>query len=263
MASTTLDSTAQERQATFLANVRQALGVAERTRLQRLEAFFAPDHSEADPLVEKQTDTADGDLKAELVKRLGQNLQPVNHHMLSVADQTAAAQAIVTLAEAKRPEWGGPKQIVAWEAPLIEAMDLHSRLAPLDIALKLTRTNTTMADALAPEAYKSYCAQAFIGVTTADHCVADCATLAMQTRAGQPRMVSLLPSIHIAVIRAEQLVSDLKALYQKLAAAQRSGQDSLANSTTFISGPSKTADIELCMVAGAHGPREVHIIVID
>jgi L-lactate dehydrogenase complex protein LldG len=84
----------------------------------------------------------------------------------------------------------------------------------------------------------------------------------MRTRPGQARTVSLLPSIHVAVIELNQIVADLKELYALLKWDPRARSEGLTNCMTFISGPSKTADIEATMVHGAHGPREVVVYVI-
>jgi L-lactate dehydrogenase complex protein LldG len=84
----------------------------------------------------------------------------------------------------------------------------------------------------------------------------------MRTRAGQARSVSLVPAIHIAVIELKQIIADLKELYALLKWDPQEKKEGLTNCMTFISGPSKTADIEATMVRGAHGPREVHVYVI-
>ena len=102
--------------------------------------------------------------------------------------------------------------------------------------------------------------QSYIGVTAADFCIADTATLVMRTRPGQARSVSLVPSVHVAVISLDQILEDLAELYYRLKWDPR--EKDLTNAMTFISGPSKTADIELVMVHGAHGPREVTVVVI-
>ena len=92
--------------------------------------------------------------------------------------------------------------------------------------------------------------------------MADSATMVMRTRSGQARTVSLLPSIHVAVIEFGQIIADLKELYALLKWDPHTCKEGLTNCMTFISGPSKTADIEATMVHGAHGPREVHLFVV-
>ena len=102
----------------------------------------------------------------------------------------------------------------------------------------------------------------YIGVTSADFALADTATLVMRTRPGQPRSMAIVPSIHLAVIRQEQILADLQELYALLRWDEKEWESGLGNYMSFISGPSKTADIEASMVHGAHGPREVHIFVV-
>jgi L-lactate dehydrogenase complex protein LldG len=92
--------------------------------------------------------------------------------------------------------------------------------------------------------------------------MADTATLVIRTRPGQARSISLLPAIHIAVIELDQIIADLKELYVLLKWDPQMSKEGVTNCMTFISGPSKTADIEATMVHGAHGPREVYIFVI-
>jgi L-lactate dehydrogenase complex protein LldG len=101
-------------------------------------------------------------------------------------------------------------------------------------------------------------------VTGADFCLADTATLVLITRPGQARSVSLLPSIHVAVVDAGRLLADLAELYTLLRwdAAGDGKPEKVFSTMTLICGPSKTADIEATLVQGAHGPRELHLIVV-
>ena len=104
--------------------------------------------------------------------------------------------------------------------------------------------------------------EAFVGVTSADFCVAESATLVLKTRDGHARAASLAPSIHVAVIEISRIVANLEELYALLKYDDENKNENLTNCLTFITGPSKTADIEATLVFGAHGPREVHIFVI-
>jgi L-lactate dehydrogenase complex protein LldG len=75
-------------------------------------------------------------------------------------------------------------------------------------------------------------------------------------------MVSLLPSIHAAVITEAQLIERLCEYYAQVRQGIDAGAEGLTCCMTLISGPSKTADIEAVMVHGAHGPREMVIYII-
>jgi L-lactate dehydrogenase complex protein LldG len=130
----------------------------------------------------------------------------------------------------------------------------------LDIPVYVADREPGAADRL--KAFRKHAEGAFIGITAADYCIAETATLTMKTRPGQPRCVSLLPSIHIAVIRLAQIISNLNELYTLLKWNPAAQAEGITRCMTVITGPSKTADIEATLVHGAHGPREVYIVVL-
>lgn len=95
-----------------------------------------------------------------------------------------------------------------------------------------------------------------VGVTDVDCAVAESGSLVVSTN-GRLRNAWITPPIHIAVVRAAQIVPDLVDLLE-------SHPDLLdAASTTIITGPSKTADIEGVLVTGVHGPAAVEILLVD
>ena len=77
----------------------------------------------------------------------------------------------------------------------------------------------------------------------------------MRSSPDQPRSISLLPPVHIALAERRQLVPDLFDLFPQLG--------TLPSCLTLITGPSKTGDIELRLVTGVHGPGTVHVLMLD
>jgi L-lactate dehydrogenase complex protein LldG len=99
------------------------------------------------------------------------------------------------------------------------------------------------------------------GITGADAALAATGGLVLASAPGQPRHVSLLPETHIAIIRADQIVANLEAWRAGLQADGLAAFRA-ASTTVVISGPSRTGDIGMELVMGAHGPREVAVIVL-
>ncbi len=108
---------------------------------------------------------------------------------------------------------------------------------------------------------KNDIAEAGIGITGADYAIADTGTLVLLTDENKPRSVSLLPPIHLAIIRKSDIVIDIRELFIILKQRLDAGQ-STPSCMTFITGPSRTADIELNLTLGVHGPKELHVIII-
>lgn len=99
-------------------------------------------------------------------------------------------------------------------------------------------------------------ASAEIGVTGCDAAIAETGSLAMLTGPGKPRAASLLPPVHLAIVRRDQLRSTMGEFF-----TERADDIAAAANCTFITGPSRTADIELTLTLGVHGPGEVIVIV--
>jgi L-lactate utilization protein LutC len=101
--------------------------------------------------------------------------------------------------------------------------------------------------------------QAELGLSGVNYLIAETGSVVLASRPDQPRSLSLLPPIHIAVAERRQILPDLFDLFSAVGA---SGED-LPAGLTIITGPSKTGDIELRLVTGVHGPGELHVILIS
>jgi L-lactate dehydrogenase complex protein LldG len=187
--------------------------------------------------------------------------KPLNVDVFPVTSASQAAKSIKKLVQEKSPEWGDKKSIIKWKHDLIDELKLEEQFSKEEVTVYTTESKSRPSD-LDRETHRENLIESFVGITSADFCMADSATLVLRTRPNQPRAVSLVPSIHIAVIKIEQIIEDLKELYFRLNHDPKEQQVGITNCMTFISGPSKTADIELVMVEGAHGPRELILFVI-
>lgn len=148
----------------------------------------------------------------------------------------AAVDLILALA-------GDESIISAWELEQIPIPGLRAALAGANIAVV------------------GQDAEARVGLTGVDAALAATGSLVLKSGQGRFRASSLLPTVHIAVVSAGQIVPDLESW---LAAEKEIGPDSIRrpSNVVAITGPSRTADIAMQLVMGMHGPRELHVVLL-
>lgn len=95
-----------------------------------------------------------------------------------------------------------------------------------------------------------------IGISQFDWAMANTGTLVQDAAPVERRLVSTLPVIHIAVVATSQLLPDLPSVLAKIRPEQ-------TNYISFITGPSRTADIERVLTIGVHGPEKLVIVFVD
>ncbi|MFY9341186.1 MAG: LUD domain-containing protein [Planctomycetota bacterium] len=98
------------------------------------------------------------------------------------------------------------------------------------------------------------------GVTFAQWGIAETGTLVLESAREQHRLASLLPALHIAVLPCARLLGTLGDAF---AALRGPGGAPASRTITFVTGPSRTADIELTLVVGVHGPKLLHVVLVD
>jgi L-lactate dehydrogenase complex protein LldG len=177
----------------------------------------------------------------------------VFHRVSTAADVPAALEGICRERAARR--------LVAWPAE-----DLGVAIAPALGAAGITVES--MPRVVPPDAerrrLRALIAEADLGVTGADLAVAETGTLVLVAAAGRPRSTSLLPPCHVALFDRAALVESLEQVGIALEAWHEGPPPAGRGAViSFITGPSRTADIELTLTRGVHGPREIHAIFVD
>jgi len=166
------------------------------------------------------------------------------------------------LAEVKKLSGVGkklpPSQMDASLRTLVEEQNIHKatvwetpHLRQLGIAEVL---NSLGVELVSPNANKHKMALCDLGVTEADYLLPETGTLVLKSSFAQPRAVSLLPRIHLAIVRPEMLRADLHQVF-----AEAKDDHYLV----FITGPSRTADIELTVTLGVHGPKNLFVWMLE
>lgn len=105
--------------------------------------------------------------------------------------------------------------------------------------------------------------QDLVGITGAFCAIAETGTLMLLSGPQTAATTSLLPETHIAVVRASRIVAGMEEGFALMRAecAERPGV--LPRAVNFVSGPSRTGDIEQTIVLGAHGPYRVHLLIVE
>jgi L-lactate dehydrogenase complex protein LldG len=160
--------------------------------------------------------------------------------LVSMVDQESIAPRLTDFLHSRNV-----KRLMLSDTPLLKRWNMTDLLNSFGFEAKwwseLTLDNTYEFDA---------------GLTEVDYAVAETGTLAIRHRPEHGRLLSLVPFVHVAVIERDRFVPDLLDLMELLK-TEGSG-----SGVTMISGPSKTADIEMNVVTGVHGPNVVHAFVL-
>jgi L-lactate dehydrogenase complex protein LldG len=165
---------------------------------------------------------------SDLVERFTTQLEAVDAQWTLVRGEVEAARALRRiLADV------GAKRVAGSDAPLV------ARLLPERLT-DLSREELFACDA---------------GVTTAQWGIAETGTLVLESACERSRLVSLVPPMHVALLSTARLCPSLSDALARV--------DRASHAITFITGPSRTSDIELTLVVGVHGPQTVHVLLLE
>jgi len=134
------------------------------------------------------------------------------------------------------------QKATVWDTPCLNQLGVANSLRSLGVEL------------ISPNANKHDMALCDLGITEADYLLSETGTLVLRSSAEKPRGVSLLPRMHLAIVLPEMLRADM---HQVFAEAKDSRY------LVFITGPSRTADIELTVTLGVHGPRNLYVWMLE
>ncbi len=201
----------------IIENVRRSLGRTSQTPLSPRPAILPPRPLESGGVATESFLKEVGKLSG-----VGRTLGPVE---IDPALQALVAEQSV-------------RKATVWETPNLRRLGIAEILNSLSV------------DLVSPNASKHEMALCDLGVTEADYLLPETGTLVLHSSAEKPRAVSLLPRIHLAIVRPETLRSDM---HQVFAEAKEH------HYLLFITGPSRTADIELTVTLGVHGPRNLYV----
>lgn len=155
-------------------------------------------------------------------------------------------------------------EVVLTRNPLLGQMRLPEKLRAWG---KLT-TQWTAEPAGKPEAasekeFRARCFSAGVGISGVDFALAETGSLVLSSQTEGCQLASLAPPIHVALYLRSQVLRSLDEILERIPLGANLGVNASGRSTVFITGPSRTADIEQILIRGVHGPREVHAILLE
>jgi L-lactate dehydrogenase complex protein LldG len=168
-----------------------------------------------------------------LIDNFRRNLELVGGHCSVVASQTEAIEAVRSIIE-----MSGAKHIAVSDSPLVRSV-----------------INGWNGVEFVPNTPVEYLFASDIGITGAQWAIAETGTLVLVSDAERHRLTSLVPPVHVCLLKADTIRQTLGEILELTSAK-------LSPVITFITGASRTSDIELTLAIGVHGPGELHVIVI-
>lgn len=167
------------------------------------------------------------------VELFKQSLEAVDGHCMIVQGEDGVAEAFTQIIRGGR--------IAISDNPEVERL--------------LQRTDLEIDElGIAPNAHDIF--RFDVGISTVQAAIAETGTLVLDATRERHRFVSLVPPVHIAIVRATQIY---RTLGEVLSLIRK--ETEISPAVTFITGPSRTADIELTLAIGVHGPQELYVII--
>lgn len=176
-----------------------------------------------------------------LIEIFGENLESVGGHCILARNEADVIEALNGIISTLQDSPLRGRRIALSNAPLLERLMARIEVEVDEIAV-------------APSAAELFGYD--VGISTAQAAIAETGTLMLDSEAERHRLVSLVPPVHIAIVEASNICLTLG---EALAAAQQGSE--VSPTLTFITGPSRTADIELTLAIGVHGPQELFVII--
>jgi L-lactate dehydrogenase complex protein LldG len=201
----------------ILENIRQSLGRTAQTPLSLRPAIYEPRLPES---VDYEIKSFLGEIRK--LSGVGQKLSSI--YIGSALKRLVSEQNIQTA--------------TVWDTPFLKQLKIVEFLQTLGVDIE------------SPNPDKHAMSICDLGITEDEFILPETRTIALYASAVKPRAVSLLPRVHLAIVRPEMLRADMNQVFAE-------AKDS--NYLVFITGPSRTADIELTVTLGVHGPKNLYV----
>jgi L-lactate dehydrogenase complex protein LldG len=176
-----------------------------------------------------------------LVELFKENLESVDGHCVVVESELELVRVLTDIISQLQRTNLRARKIAISDSPEVERLVKKIGIDVDEIAVAPSATDVFGYD---------------VGISRAQAAIAETGTLLLDSSRERHRLVSLVPPVHIAIIDASEIVATLGE-----ALARLREEEQLSPIVTLVTGPSRTADIELTLAIGVHGPQELYVIV--
>lgn len=180
--------------------------------------------------------------RSSLIQTFKENLEAVGGHCSVVQNVAEATQAVAEIISDIQRTPLRARRIALSNSLLVQTVCRGSQIDVDEMTISPSRAEIFSYD---------------VGVSAVQYAIAETGTLVLESEAERHRLVSLVPPVHIAIVEGNKICLTLAE-----ALARVNQGNNLSPTVTFITGPSRTADIELTLTIGVHGPQELYMIVI-
>jgi L-lactate dehydrogenase complex protein LldG len=179
----------------------------------------------------------------------------VAYRVANVDELEVVIQKILVLA--------GTEAVAISRNPLLAQLHIADRLTALNKFVTSYAAVAGVATTVSLSDFTKASFAAGVGITGVDFALAESGTLVLSSATEGVQVASLAPPIHIALYRRSQLVGSLDEVLDRLPISRSQGNLTAGRSVVFITGTSRTADIEQILIRGVHGPGQVHAILVE
>jgi len=208
----------------------------------------------AEPLKDVMAPVPSGELVSKFEKEL-EKVAGVAYRATTVAELETTLREILVSAEAQAA--------VLSRHPLPAQLGLEEKLRTWGIAVSVWPADESSATEATGRAFREQAFSAAVGITGVDFVLAETGSLVLTSLTGGSQLASLAPPVHVALYRRDQVVESLDEVLAGLPVDRDPAEPSPGRSVVFITGTSRTADIEQILIRGVHGPRHVHAILVE
>lgn len=194
---------------------------------------------------------------SELVAKFEAELAKVNGNVHRARTPEELARHLLTILEAVA-------EVVLSRNPFLERLGVGSLLAREGKRISIwSPPKGSDPDGWSPDDFREAVFNAGAGITGVDCVLAESGTLILSSRTEGAQLASLAPPVHVALYTRDQVVATLEEALTRIPVSRSPGEATTDRSVVFITGPSRTADIEQILIRGVHGPKHLHAILIE